>query len=130
MDQQEPRVVDRDQARQRHPGEETEFVFVKRRPDQRPRDAAEVFEAVLADNGHVLGHAMVMVAAHHKVGLAPDPVNTGLRLQGVIDKVAEAQANVARFGNGLQGGPVAVDVGHEEDTHTAGLLRETAPVVI
>src|SRR4051812_25259749 len=59
-----------------------------------------------------------MVAPDHVPGPAPDPIETGCRLQGVIDHISETDAYVMRLINYLQGRPVGMDVGHHEYTHT------------
>ena len=71
---------------------------------KRPRDAGEVFEAAAPGNRDVLGDAVVVVAADGMiVRLLADPVDARRRLEAVIDQVAQAQADVVRLGDGIQG---------------------------
>jgi hypothetical protein len=61
---------------------------------------------------------VVVVAAHGVAGVLAHPLDDRGGLQGVIDEVAQADAHVVRLGrDGLQGGPVGVDVGDEQDAH-------------
>jgi hypothetical protein len=50
-----------------------------------------------------------------------NPVDARAGLQAVINQVAQEQADIVRFGDGLQGSPVGVDIGQQQDFH--GPLR-------
>jgi hypothetical protein len=60
---------------------------------------------------------MIVIAAYSILGVPPDPVNTGRGLQGIIDQVSQTKTNIMRFVDGLQGRPIAVNVGHQQYPH-------------
>jgi hypothetical protein len=77
-----------------------------------------MFKSALAHtHGHVLSHAMIVVAADDMVRLAPYPINAGGRFESIIDQVAKEQANVVRFVDRLQGRPIGMNVGKQKYAH-------------
>ena len=97
--------------------EEAEVLLCQALAHEPPRNRSQIAEPVLTENGNVLGDAVVMVASHRVAGPVPHPIDTGRRLQSVIDQVAQAEANIVRLLDGLKGRPVRVDVGNQENPH-------------
>src|SRR5699024_3823119 len=65
------------------------------------------------------GRPVVVVAADRVGRVPPHPVDRPARVRPVLDQVAEAQADVEGLPDGVQGGPITVDVGDNEDAHHA-----------
>jgi hypothetical protein len=60
---------------------------------------------------------VVVVAPDGDVRVLADPLDAGGRFDAVIDEVAQAQTDVGGLLDRLEGGPVGVDVGDQEDAH-------------
>ncbi len=88
-----------------------EVVLLEPLPGQRPRDAGQILVAGFAGHDDILGNAVIVIAADRVFRMPPYPVKARPRLQGIIDQVAQAQANVVRLGDGPEGRPVGVNVG-------------------
>jgi hypothetical protein len=86
---------------------------------ERAGAGGQVAEPADALDLHVLGDAVVVVAADAGVGVTADPLDARGRLRPVVHQVAQAQADVVRLGDRFEGGSVAVDVGQEQHAHGA-----------
>jgi hypothetical protein len=65
----------------------------------------------------LLRDAVIVVAADGMMGSLADPVDARDRLEAVIHQVAEAEADIVRLLERLQGRPVGVDVCNEKNAH-------------
>ena len=118
MDHEKPRVFQRRHASGRQPRQVTQVGFLQAFARQRPGDAGEILVAGAAVDDHVLGGAVVVVAANGVARLLAHPGDARGRFQGVVHQVAEEQANIVRFrGDRLQRRPIGVNVRDEKDAH-------------
>jgi hypothetical protein len=60
---------------------------------------------------------MIVVASNGMAGVPPHPFEAGLGVEGVIHQIAQTEANVMGFGEGLERGPIAVDIGYNQNPH-------------
>ena len=72
---------------------------------------------------HILGDAVIVVAANGVVGVFLHPLDTGTGLGAVIDEVAQEEADIVRLLDGLEGRPIPMDVGDEQYAHEPSLTR-------
>jgi hypothetical protein len=64
---------------------------------------------------------VIVVAANGTGGMSANPINAGNRIDSVFDKVSQKQAGIERLANGVEGKPIGMNVGKDEDFH--GLVR-------
>ena len=60
---------------------------------------------------------MIVIAANAIRGVRSHPVETGNRVDAVFHNVAQAQADIERFRDGLQSRPIGVEIGDDENFH-------------
>ena len=119
VDEQEALAAEGEHARRRLVGEESPVGGAEGVEGRLAGDHREVAEAAGAEELDVLDDAVVVIPADAVVGVAPHPIDARGRLGAVFHGVAEAQANVVRFGNRVEGRAIGVNIGDDQDPHRA-----------
>src|SRR5262245_5959326 len=117
MNEKEPRVVEGRAFAHRQRAQIAAVVRGNALLCQHARHCRQILVTVLAVDAHVLGNAVIVIAADRIGGALPDPFDARARFQSIIDQIAEHNTNIERLLDGLQGGPIGVDISQQQDAH-------------
>jgi hypothetical protein len=67
--------------------------------------------------GHILGHAVIVIAADGMMRMPPHPIKARDRFESIIDQIAKKQAEVVRLVDRLQGRPIGMNIGKQKNAH-------------
>jgi hypothetical protein len=108
-------LVDDDSFRQRQTGQ----ILHSRRGQHSPVDGArgggQPPQPGAVFGGNPLRHGVIVIAADSRGRVRTNPIDARQGIGRVIDQVAEEQANVVRFLDRGERGPIRMDVGQQQN---------------
>jgi len=115
MHEGEPEPIEFDGRLDGKSGEITELSGIELAPLDRPGRRHQLPESGPLPGSDPMGDVVVVVATHRRTRMLLNPVQTGSGIDSVVDQVTGEQAGVKWFANGLQGRPVGVDIGQDQN---------------
>ena len=117
VDQQEPLAAQREPLRHGQLQEISPLLVAQSLPHRRSGGLGQITVARLAGHRDALGHSVVVVTPDGVSGVGHRPANARHRVRPVIDQVAQAEADVERLGDRLEGGPVRMNIRDDQNPH-------------
>jgi len=116
MDECEAEPIEFDRGLDGEPGEISQLAGIEQVPLDRAGGRHQLPEPGPFPGRDPVGDVVVMIPPDSRAGMLLDPVDTGRRIDSVVNQITGEQAGIERFADGLQSRPVGVDVGQDQDS--------------
>src|SRR5215831_17695941 len=130
MGEQEPAVTDGYARGYRQFGQVPQVLRLQVLPGQFTGGAGQEAKTVLAFNGGALGDGVVMIAANRVVRVGANPFDARDGMRPVVHRIAQKEAQVMRFLDGLQCRPVRMDVSEDQNAHYQAPWRTRGKAIL